>query len=61
MHVAKIYLLTLLKMSYVVGIYLLILLVAMVLITKAKGDKCYFTKKFYKFRRLIYGYSINIK
>lgn len=59
LYAAKIYLLTLRKMSYVLGIYLLFLLLVMVLITKIKRDKCYFTKKLNKFRRWGYGYSIN--
>lgn len=50
LYVTKIYLLTLLKISYEIGIGLLVLLATMALITYLKGDKAIFTKQYKKVR-----------
>lgn len=55
LYVAKIYLLTLLKISYEVFIGLVLLGVVMAIISTVVGDKYYFTKKINKIRRYIYG------
>jgi hypothetical protein len=48
-YVLKIYLLTLLKISYEVGICLIVSVISMALITYIKGDKAYFRRKIDKF------------
>ena len=55
LYVAKIYLLTLLKISYEVFIGLVLLGVVMAIISFMVGDKYYFTKKLNKLRRYING------
>lgn len=55
LYVAKIYLLTLLKITYEVFIGLVLLGVVMSSISFVLGDKYYFTKKINKLRRYIYG------
>lgn len=49
LYVSKIYILTLLKISYEVGICLMVSLLIMALITYLKGDKAYFRRKINKF------------
>ena len=58
MYVLKIYLLTLLKISYEVGICLIVSMLIMALITYLKGDKAIFTKQIDKLRGYLYGRSI---
>lgn len=58
LYVTKIYILTLLKMSYVLGIHIVFLLAVMALIRIITGDKYYFTKKIDKLRRYIFGINI---
>jgi hypothetical protein len=58
LYVTKICILTLLKISYGIGIHLLGLLAVMALITYLKGDKAVFTKKIDKLRRKMYGINI---
>lgn len=58
LYVTKIYLLTLLKISYEIGIGLLVTVLIMTLITYLKGDKAVFTKEIDKLRRYIYGYYV---
>ena len=53
MYVLEIYLLTLLKISYEIGIGIVSLLVAMILITLVTKDKSYFTKKLDKLREYV--------
>lgn len=55
LYVAKIYLLTLFKISYEVFIGLVLIGVVMAIISFIAGDKYYFTKKINKLRRYIYG------
>jgi len=52
-YVLKIYLLTLLKISYEVGICLIVSMLMMALITYLKGDKAIFTKGYRKLRRCL--------
>ena len=47
----QIYILTILKISYELGLSLLILLGLMNIASLLKGDKCLFTKAYMKFRR----------
>lgn len=58
MYVLKIYLLTLLKITYEVGICLIVSVISMALITYIKGDKAIFTKQIDKLRGYLYGRSI---
>jgi hypothetical protein len=51
LYAAKIYLLTLLKISYEVGICLIVSVMIMALIAYLKGDKAIFTKGYRKLRR----------
>lgn len=53
LYVAKIYLLTLFKISYEVFIGLVLLGVVMAIISFMVGDKYYFTKKLNKLRRYV--------
>lgn len=55
LYVAKICLLTLLKISYEVFISLLLIVVLMASIRLVVGDKYYFTKKLEKLKSYIYG------
>ena len=55
LYVAKIYLLTLLKISYEVFIGLLLIAAVMAIISFIVGDKYYFTKQINKLRRYMYG------
>lgn len=50
-----IYILALLKISYEMLIGLICVVLTMIAIRFITKDKCYFTKKFLKFRRYIYG------
>lgn len=54
LYVAKIYVLTLLKISYEVFIGLLLIVVLMASIRLVVGDKYYFTKKLAKLRGYMY-------
>ena len=47
----QVYILTLLKITYELGLSLLILLGLMAIASLIKGDKCLFTKAYKKFRR----------
>ena len=58
MYVLKIYLLTLLKISYEVGICLIVSVISMALITYLKGDKAIFTKGYRNLRRCL---MLNLK
>lgn len=51
LYVIKIYYLTLLKITYEVGICLIVSVISMALITYLKGDKAIFTKGYRKLRR----------
>jgi len=51
----KVYLLTLLKISYGIGIHLLCVVAVMALIMIVTGDKAVFTKQLLRLRRYIYG------
>ncbi|MBS6503103.1 MAG: hypothetical protein KH415_16020 [Clostridium sp.] len=51
LYAAKIYLLTLLKISREVGICLIVSVISRALITYLKGDKDIFTKGYRKLRR----------
>ena len=53
LYAAEIYLLTLLKISYEVGICLIVSMLMMALITYLKGDKAIFTKGYRKLRRCL--------
>lgn len=53
LYVAKIYLLTLLKISYKVGIGLIVAISIMALIAYLKEDKAIFTKGYRKLRRYL--------
>ena len=53
LYVSKIYILTLLKISYEVGICLIVSMLIMALITYLKGDKAIFTKGYRKLRRCL--------
>lgn len=55
LYVAKIYLLTLLKISYEVVISLAIILSLMTIIRYLTKDKAIFTKQLNKLRRWVYG------
>lgn len=55
LYVAKIYLLTLLKISYEALIAAAIILSLMTIISFMLGDKYYFTKKINNLKRYIYG------
>lgn len=55
LYVAKIYLLTLLKISYEVLLGLLLITVLMASIRLITDDKHYFTKRISKLRRYMYG------
>lgn len=55
LFVAKIYLLTLLKISYGLTRGLLLITVLMAIISTVVGDKYFFIKKINKLRRYIYG------
>lgn len=50
-----IYILALLKISYEILIGLICVVITMIAIRFIKKDKCYFTKKFLRIRRYIYG------
>lgn len=58
MYVLKIYLLTLLKISYEVGICLICLLAVMALIRITTKDKAVFTKMLLKLKEGLYGINI---
>lgn len=58
LYVTKVYILTLLKMSYVLGIHIIFLLAVMALTRLITGDKYYFTKKIDKLRRCMFGINI---
>lgn len=58
MYVLKIYLLTLLKISYEVGICLISLLAVMALIRTLTKDKAVFTKMLLKLKEELYGVNI---
>ncbi|WP_287549421.1 hypothetical protein [Clostridium sp.] len=58
LYVIKIYLLTLLKMSYVLGIHVLSLLAVMALIRIITKDKAVFTKMLLKLKEGLYGINI---
>lgn len=58
MYVLKIYLLTLLKISYEVGICLISLLAVMALIRIITKDKAVFTKMLLKLKEELYGVNI---
>ncbi len=58
MYVLKIYLLTLLKISYEVGICLICLLAVMALIRIITKDKAVFTKMLLKLKEELYGVNI---
>lgn len=51
LYAAEIYLLTLLKISYEIGLGLIVSMLMMALITYLKGDKAIFTKGYRKLRR----------
>lgn len=51
LYAAEIYLLTLLKITYEVGICLIVSVIIMALIAYLKGDKAIFTKGYRKLRR----------
>jgi len=51
----KVYLLTLLKISYGIGIHLICVVAVMALIMIVTGDKAVFTKQLLRLRRYIYG------
>lgn len=53
MYVLKIYLLTLLKISYEIGMCLIVSLLIMALIAYLKEDKAIFTKGYRKLRRYL--------
>lgn len=55
LYVAKIYVLTLLKISYEIFIGLLIIIALATVISLVAGDKYYFIKKIDKLRRYMYG------
>ncbi|WP_308779603.1 hypothetical protein [uncultured Clostridium sp.] len=55
LEVTGIYILALLKISCEMLIGLICVVITMIAIRFIKKDKCYFTKKFLKFRRYIYG------
>lgn len=55
LHVAKIYALALLKISYEVFIGLIFIALLMAIISLVVDDKCYFIKKLDKLRRYMYG------
>lgn len=57
LYVSKIYLLTLLKISYEVFIGLLLLAAVMAIISLLVGDKYYFTKKINNLKRYMYGHN----
>lgn len=57
MYALKLVILSLLKISYEVSIGMLILMSLMAIVTLVTGDRCYFTKKFKKLRRYMYGKS----
>ena len=54
-YVTKIYILTLLKISYELLIGLIIIMFLMAIIRFISGDRYYFTKKLNKIRRYILG------
>lgn len=58
LYVTKIYILTLLKMSYVLGIHVLSLLAVMALIRTLTKDKAVFTKMLLKLKEGMYGVNI---
>lgn len=58
LYAAEIYLLTLLKISYEVGICLICLLAVMALIRITTKDKAVFTKRLLKLKEKMYGINI---
>lgn len=58
LYVTKIYILTLLKMSYVLGIHIVFLLAVMALIRTLTKDKAVFTKMLLKLKERMYGVNI---
>lgn len=58
LYAAEIYLLTLLKISYEVGICLISLLAVMALIRITTKDKAVFTKRLLKLKEKMYGINI---
>lgn len=58
LYVTKIYILTLLKMYYVLGIHVLSLLAVMALIRTLTKDKAVFTKMLLKLKEGLYGVNI---
>lgn len=58
LYAAEIYLLTLLKMSYVLVIHVLSLLAVMALIRITTKDKAVFTKRLLKLKEKMYGINI---
>ena len=58
LYAAEIYLLTLLKITYEVGIWLISLLAVMALIRITTKDKAVFTKRLLKLKEKMYGINI---
>ena len=61
LYVTKIYILSLLKISYALFIGVLFIIVVMSIISLTAGDKYYFRKKFNKLRRWVFGYKTTTK